>query len=104
MTTLIFNFMSNNTPVKKTAMFKSIGNGFDMVLSESRKNEAYDADIELYADGIWCIYFEGENGISYEIQMRYDLDDRMPTLEPIKAITWKDDYIDDVQTVTVKVK
>jgi hypothetical protein len=83
-------------------MFKSIGNSPE--LSSSKKNDAYDANIEFYTDGYWVILFEAEAGVMYEVQLEYDLDCHQPTLHPIKAITWLDDVIDDVQTVEIKVK
>ena len=92
MTILNIKFKSNGETVKKTAMFKSIGNNPE--LSSSKKNDAYDANIDDYGDGFWVILFEAE----------YDLECHQPTLRPIKAITWLDDVIDDVQTVEIKVK
>ena len=102
MTILNIKFKSNGETIKKTAMFKSIGNSPE--LSSSKKNDAYDANIEFYADGYWVILFEAEGGVMYEVQLEYDLDCHQPTLRPIKAITWLDDVIDDVQTVEIKVK
>jgi len=102
MTILNIKFKSNGETVKKTAMFKSIGNSPE--LSSSKKNDAYDANIEFYTDGYWVILFEAEAGVMYEVQLEYDLDCHQPTLHPIKAITWLDDVIDDVQTVEIKVK
>jgi len=102
MTILNIKFKSNGETVKKTAMFKSIGNSPE--LSSSKKNDAYDANIEFYADGYWVILFEAEGGVMYEVQLEYDLECHQPTLRPIKAITWLGDVIDDVQTVEIKVK
>ena len=43
MTILNIKFKSNGETVKKTAMFKSIGNNPE--LSNSKKNDAYDANL-----------------------------------------------------------
>ena len=102
MTILNIEFKSNGETVKKTAMFKSIGNNPE--LSISKKNDAYDANIDDYGDGFWVILFEAEAGVMYEVQLEYDLECHQPTLRPIKAITWLNDVIDDVQTVEIKVK
>lgn len=100
MKTMTFEFLSNGTKIRKRAV---ISDTLDK-LSESKRNEAYDTDCELWADGFWSVFFEGDPGIQYEIELKFDKENRQKTLEPIKAITWENDVITDVQTVTVKVK
>lgn len=97
---LTFTFQSNGKMLKKRAMFKDPLSSLE--LSENKRNEAYDADMECWADGFWSIYFEGEPGVQYEIQLFYDVENRQMTLRPTKAITWENDVITDVQVVTIK--
>lgn len=52
-------------------------------------------------------FFEGypkHPGTIYEVELKFDIANRQKTLEPLKAITWKDDVINDVQLVTIKTK
>ena len=100
MVTIICKFMSEEKLVKKTAILSDDLNS----LSKSRKNECWDVQHETYGDGYWSIFFEGEPGIQYEVEFKFDRVNRQMTLEPIKAITWKDDAIVDVQSVEVTIK
>ena len=100
MITIICKFKSEGKLVKKTAILSD-----DLLtLSQSKKNDCYDIQNETYGDGYWSISFEGEPGIEYEVEFKFDRANRQMTLEPIKAITWHDDVIVDVQMVEVIVK
>ena len=100
MITIRCTFLSEDKTVKKTAILSDNLR----TLSQSKKNECYDINVEYYADGFWSILFEGEPGIQYEVEFEYDIDNRRMTLKPIKAITWQDDVIIDSQYVTVKIR
>ena len=92
-------FKSEDRMVKKTAILSD-----DLhTLSQSMKNECFDISIETYGDGYWSIFFEGVPGVIYEVEFKFDRENRQMTLEPIKAITWQDDVIVDSQLVTVKI-
>lgn len=96
-------FLSNGQTIKKTAILKETLNE----LSNSKKNEAFDTSMECYEDGYWSLFFEGypeHPGTIYEVELKFDIVNRQKTLEPLKAITWKDDVISDVQLVTIKTK
>ena len=96
-------FLSNGQTIKKTAILKETLNE----LSNSKKNEAFDTSMECYEDGYWSLFFEGypeRPGTIYEVELKFDIANRQKTLEPLKAITWKDDVISDVQLVTIKTK
>lgn len=100
MVTIICKFKSEDRMVKKTAILSD-----DLrSLSQSKKNECWDVQNETYGDGYWSISFEGEPGIQYEVEFKFDRANRQMTLEPIKAITWSNDVIVDVQHVEVKTK
>lgn len=92
MKTVTITFKSNGDTVKKVAVIKD-----DLSdLSGSKKNQA--DTIEEYAeDGFWALYFGLEDSVEYEIQ--FAIEDYCRTLTPIKAITWVDDVIDDVQPI-----
>lgn len=100
MTTITVQFQSNGQKVKKTAILTDTLDE----LSKSQKNECFDFQIETWADGYWSLFFEGEPGTQYEIEMEFDTDNRQQTLKPIKAITWEGDVITDVQTATAKIR
>ena len=98
-----FQFLSNGDTIKRTAIVKDTLNE----LSTSNKNEAFDTSMECYEDGYWSLFFEGypdHPGVIYEVELKFDIENRQKTLEPIKAITWEDDVISDVQSVTTKTK
>ena len=99
MTTIRCNFLSEGKTVKKTAILSDNLH----TLSESQKNECYEIEVNAYGDGYWSIFFEGEPGTQYEVEFKFDRENRQMTLEPIKAITWHNDIIVDVQNVTVKI-
>lgn len=96
-------FLSNGQTIKKTAILKEALNE----LSNSKKNEAFDTSMECYEDGYWSLFFEGHPdhpGVIYEVELKFDIENKQKTLEPIKAITWEDDVISDVQSVTVNTR
>ena len=100
MVTIICKFMAEDKQVKKTAILSD-----DLrSLSQSKKNDCYDTQLDTCDDGYWSIFFEGEPGIQYEVELKFDRDNRQMTLEPIKAITWHNDLIVDVQPVEVTIK
>lgn len=100
MITIICKFWAEGEIVKKTAILSD-----DLrSLSQNKKNECYDTQLETYGDGYWSIFFEGEPGTQYEVEFKFDRANRQMTLEPIKAITWINDIIEDVQTVEVTIK
>ena len=100
MITIKCTFLSEGETIKKTAILSDNLK----TLSQSEKNECFEVSIELYNDGFWSIFLEGEPGVQYEIEFVYDLENHQQTLEPIKAITWQDDVITDSQSVTVKTR
>lgn len=100
MKTITINFQSNGETVKKVAILTD-----DLLkLSTSLKNECYEIYEEEWADGIWALLFEKTSGTLFEVQFTFDTENRQKTLQPIKAITWENDIITDVQNATVKVR
>lgn len=100
MITIRCTFKSEGETIKKTAI---LSDSLDR-LSESKKNEATDLIIDCQEDGYWSIIFEEEEDVKqYEIEFKYDDDDER-TLTPIKAITWENDVITDVQFAKVIIK
>ena len=93
-------FPSNGEKVRKTAIMRDTLDG----LSASAKNEAFDFCEDGGADGYWSLLFEGSPGIVYEVEFVFDRKNCRKTLEPVKAITWKDDVIDDVQKAQIMVR
>lgn len=85
-------FKSRGTAIKKVVVIKD-----DLSdLSKSKRNE----NVFIFSepdDGYWAIYFSGDNEIDYEIQ--FAVEDYRRTLIPIKAITWVNDVIQDVQLI-----
>lgn len=100
MTTIRCRFTSNGMAVKKTAILTDTLDE----LSNSQRNEAFDIFTECWAEGYWSVFFEGEPGTQYEIEFKFDTENRRKTLEPIKAITWENDIITDEQAVSVTTK
>ena len=100
MKTIKVQFRSNGQTVKKTAI---VNDCLDE-LSNSQRNQAFDINNEAWSDGYWSLFFEGEPGTQYEVEFKYDTENMRATLEPIKAITWIDDCIDDVQKVTATIR
>lgn len=93
-------FLSGGKDIRKTAV---LNDSLDF-LSNSRKNEAFDLFMECYGDGYWSVFFEGDPGTQYEVEFRFDTENRQKTLEPVKAVTWENDIITDVQKVAVQVR
>ena len=92
MKTVTITFKSNGETVKKVAVIKD-----DLSeLSSSKKNEA-DTIEQYIDDGWWSICFGIEDSVGYEIEFK--IEDYRRTLTPIKAITWVNDVIDDVQPI-----
>ena len=92
MKTVTITFKSNGETIKKVAVIKD-----DLSdLSDSKKNQA-DTMEEYVEGGFWALYFGCEDNVGYEIQ--FAVEDYCRTLKPIKAITWVDDVIDDVQPI-----
>lgn len=100
MITIKIQFQSNGETINRTAIINDCLNE----LSNSQKNQAYEINNECWSDGYWSIFFEGKPGTLYEIEFKYDTDNYRKTLEPIKAITWVNDIIEDVQAVKVTIK
>lgn len=100
MITIKCKFISEDKLVKKTAVLSD-----DLrSLSQSKKNECCDIQHETFVDGYWSIFFEGEPGVQYEVEFKFDRANSQETLEPVKAITWHNDVIVDVQSVGVTIK
>ena len=99
MRTIKVTFKSEGETIKKTAV---INNSLD-TLSTGKVNQAYDI-CEYPEDGFWSVVFEGEQGIIYEVEFKLNRRTMQRTLTPIKAITWKDDVISDVQRVKISTK
>ena len=92
MKTVTITFKSNGETIKKVAVIKD-----DLSdLSGSKKNQA-DTIEEYVEDGFWALCFGIEDSVVYEIE--FAIEDYCRTLTPIKAITWVDDVIDDVQPI-----
>ncbi len=103
MITVICRFKSEGKDVRKTAI---LNDTLDE-LSKSKKNEAFDIYMEEYDEGFWSVFFEGEPGTVYEIEFKFDTENRQKTLEPIKAVTWGGGdagVVTDSQEVSVKVR
>lgn len=102
MKTIICNFKSNGENVTVTAIINDDLSG----LSKAKKNQATDIiDDFMKEDDVWCLFFEVNNTLGYEIQLK--VIDGKKTLKPVKAITWEggeDAVITDVQKVKVKIK
>ena len=103
MTIIICKFKSEGKDVRKTAI---LNDTLDE-LSKSKKNEAFDIYMEDYGEGYWSVFFEGEPGTQYEVEFKFDTENRQKTLEPIKAVTWGGDdagVVTDAQLVSVTVR
>lgn len=106
MKTIECKFMSNGEKVTVTAI---INDNFSE-LSKSKKNQATDIiDDFIQENDCWCLYFEINDRLGYEIQFKVEHDDYSvrKTLKPIKAITWEggeDAVITDVQKVKVTIR
>jgi len=103
MKTIICKFKSEGVEIRKTAILNDALNE----LSESKKNEAFDIYMEDYGEGCWSVFFEGEPGTQYEVQFKFDTENRQKTLEPIKAVTWGGGdagVVTDSQKVSVTIR
>lgn len=94
METIKVKFKSNGREIRKTAILTDdLSN-----LSKSKKNQARDI-IEYPEDGFWSIVFDESETLQYEVE--FAIADYQKTLKPIKAITWGDDVIEDVQKAEI---
>ena len=100
MKTIRLAFASKGEIVKRRAILKDT---LDK-LSDNQHNQAFDISNECWEDGYWSLFFEGRPGVQYEVQFEYDKERMTETLRPIKAITWEDDIIADVQTPVIIVR
>lgn len=105
MTTIICRFKSEGKDVRKTAI---LNDTLDE-LSKSKKNEATDIlEAGTYNSfKFWCIYFEVSEALGYEVVFKYDRENYVKTLEPIKAVTWGGDdagVVMDSQLVSVTIR
>ena len=92
MKTIKLEFQSNGNTIHKTAVVTD-----DLTeLSKSKRNQATDI-IEYPEDGFWSIIFDESENLQYEVE--FTIEDCCKTLHPIKAITWIDGVINDVQNV-----
>jgi len=97
MVTLRLSFQSEGKEIRKTAIVTD-----DLTdLSTSKKNQAVDIITNSYQFGYWSLIFE-DGDTQYEIEFEFDEKELIPTINPRKAITWRDDIIIDSQTVNVK--
>lgn len=98
MITLRLSFQSEGREIRKTAIVTD-----DLTdLSTSKKNQAVDVITNSYEFGYWSLIFE-DGDIQYEIEFEFDMDELVPTTNPRKAITWRDDVVVDAQKVTIKI-
>lgn len=92
------SFQSEWKEIRKTAIVTD-----DLTdLSESKKNQAVDIITNSYEFGYWSIIFE-DGDTQYEIEFEFDMNELVPTTNPRKAITWRDDVVVDTQKVTIKI-
>lgn len=92
------SFQSEGKEIRKTAI---VTDDFTD-LSESKKNQAVDIITNSYEFGYWSIIFE-DGDTQYEIEFEFDMNELVPTTNPRKAITWRDDVVVDAQKVTIKI-
>lgn len=101
MKTIICKFKSDGTDIKKTAI---ITDTLDAI-SKSKKNEATDIlKPDVLDNEGWSICFDITDTLSYEVEFEYDKENAIKTLKPIKAITWLESAIFDVQEVQVSIR
>lgn len=97
MITLRLSFQSEEKEIRKTAIVTD-----DLIdLSTSKKNQAVDVITNSYEFGYWSLIFE-DGDTQYEIEFEFDMNKLVPTTNPRKAITWRNDVIVDSQKVTIK--
>lgn len=93
-----FEFKSNGEKVK----VKAILDDSLTKLSKSKHNQATDIIPELYnEESSWALFFSISDTKSYEVELKLDAYGEK-TLTPVKAITWENDIITDVQAVKIK--
>ena len=98
MITMRLSFQSDGKEIRKTAIVTD-----DLTdLSASKKNQAVDIITNSYEFGYWSIIFE-DGDTQYEIEFEFDMNELVPTTNPRKAITWRDDVVVDAQNVTIKI-
>ena len=98
MITLRLSFQSERKEIRKTAIVTD-----DLTdLSASKKNQAVDIITNSYEFGYWSLIFEDVD-TKYEIEFEFDMNELVPTTNPRKAITWRDDVVVDAQKVTIKI-
>jgi hypothetical protein len=78
MTTIICRFKSEGKTVRKTAI---LNDTLDE-LSKSKKNEAFDIYMEDYGEGYWSVLFEEEPGTQYEVEFKFDTENRQRRWNP----------------------
>ena len=98
MVALRLSFQSEGKEIRKTAIVTD-----DLTdLSASKKNQAVDIITNSYEFGYWSIIFE-DGDTQYEIEFEFDINELVPTTNPRKAITWRDNVVVDAQKVTIKI-
>lgn len=98
MIALRLSFQSEGKEIRKTAIVTD-----DLTdLSASKKNQAVDIITNSYEFGYWSIIFE-DGDTQYEIEFEFDINELIPTTNPRKAITWRDNVVVDAQKVTIKI-
>lgn len=98
MITMRLSFQSEGKEIRKTAIVTD-----DLIdLSASKKNQAVDVITNSYQFGYWSLIFE-DGDTQYEIEFEFDMNELVPTTNPRKAITWRNDVIVDSQKVTIKI-
>ena len=92
------SFQSEGKEIRKTAIVTD-----DLTdLSAIKKNQAVDVITNSYESGYWSIIFD-DGDTKYEIEFEFDMNELVPTTNPRKAITWRDDVVVDAQKVTIKI-
>ena len=98
MIALRLSFQSEGKEIRKTAIVTD-----DLTdLSASKKNQAVDIITNSYEFGYWSIIFD-DGDTQYEIEFEFDINELIPTTNPRKAITWRDNVVVDAQKVTIKI-
>ena len=92
------SFQSEGKEIRKTAIVTD-----DLTdLSAIKKNQAVDIITNSYEFGYRSIIFD-DGDTKYEIEFEFDMNELVPTTNPRKAITWRDDVVVDAQKVTIKI-
>ena len=98
MIALRLSFQSEGKEIRKTAIVTDDLTEF----SASMKKQAVDIITNSYEFGYWSIIFE-DGDTQYEIEFEFDINELVPTTNPRKAITWRDNVVVDAQKVTIKI-